>query len=85
MMIYWFAINLLALCLMYIDKQKARRKSYRISERTLWLVAFLGGALGATVGMKWFRHKTKHPQFKMGLPILAILEAGLIWFFFFQS
>lgn len=63
---------------MYSDKKKARNHQYRISERTLWLIAIFGGALGSTLGMKWFRHKTKHTSFKWGLPALTILELGIV-------
>ncbi|MCM3767237.1 DUF1294 domain-containing protein [Neobacillus niacini] len=60
--------------LMGVDKSRARKHQYRIQEKTLWLVAILGGAVGATAGMKFFRHKTKHLQFKIGFPLLAIIE-----------
>ena len=56
------------------DKKRARKHQYRISERTLWLVAFFGGAIGTTAGMQVYRHKTKHTSFKFGFPILAIIE-----------
>lgn len=66
---------------MFIDKQRAKEKRYRIREKTLWMVAILGGAMGEAIAMKWFRHKTKHLSFKWGLPSLAVLELGLIvWF-----
>ena len=56
------------------DKKRAKRHQYRISERTLWLVAIFGGAIGTTAGMQVYRHKTKHTSFKFGFPILAIIE-----------
>lgn len=59
---------------MKIDKQRAIRKQYRIRENTLWLTALLGGAIGTTIGMNVFRHKTKHLSFKFGFPILAVLD-----------
>jgi len=79
---YILVINGISLSLMYIDKRKARRKEYRISERTLWTVSFIGGALGAFAGMKWFRHKTKHNQFKWGLPALSIAELAVFVYLF---
>lgn len=78
MPIYLFAINLFAFLLMGRDKKKAVQHKYRISERTLWTVAFLFGAPGMFIGMQMFRHKTKHSSFKYGLPILSILEIGLV-------
>ncbi|UTI44733.1 DUF1294 domain-containing protein [Niallia sp. RD1] len=63
---------------MMIDKKRAIKHQYRISERTLWITAILFGALGLFIGMKNFRHKTKHALFKYGLPILSVLELGIV-------
>jgi uncharacterized membrane protein YsdA (DUF1294 family) len=70
-------MNLAGFFIMGMDKKRAKNNHYRISEKTLLNVAFLGGAIGATAGMKHFRHKTKHAQFKYGLPLLAIIEIGI--------
>ncbi|MEH7116563.1 DUF1294 domain-containing protein [Neobacillus vireti] len=67
-------MNLVGLLIMGEDKKRAKKNQYRISERTLWLVAIFGGAIGTTAGMQAFRHKTKHTSFKLGFPLLAILE-----------
>lgn len=75
---FYLVMNLAGFYLMKIDKRRAKMNRYRISENTLWLVAVLFGAVGMTFGMQIFRHKTKHLQFKMGLPILALIEIGLI-------
>ncbi|MDF2038858.1 DUF1294 domain-containing protein [Cytobacillus oceanisediminis] len=74
----YLIMNVAGFYLMKLDKEKAKRNQYRISEKSLWITAFLSGAAGMTLGMKTFRHKTKHVQFKWGLPILAMLEAGLL-------
>ena len=71
------AINIVAFSLMGVDKNRAKKHQYRIRERTLWLAALFGGAVGAAVGMYFFRHKTKHLQFKIGFPILAIIDVIL--------
>ncbi|MEH6941561.1 DUF1294 domain-containing protein [Bacillus sp. JJ722] len=76
---YFCVINILGLTIMGIDKRKARQGKYRISEATLWGVAIIGGAVGAAIGMFLFRHKTKHMNFKIGLPILALLDLLLIF------
>jgi len=65
---------------MGIDKRKAKKGQWRISEKTIWILAFLGGACGGLVGMYIFRHKTKHPLFVYGLPILALLHFFTIFF-----
>jgi uncharacterized membrane protein YsdA (DUF1294 family) len=74
---YIVIINLIGLCVMYIDKEKAKHGQYRIPEITLWRVAFLGGAIGTTIGMKVFRHKTRHASFKLGFPTIAVIETIL--------
>lgn len=78
------AINLIAFAFMGLDKWKAQRGAWRISEKTLFLAALLGGALGGTVGMHLFHHKTRHWYFRFGFPFLLILQllaAGwLLWF-----
>lgn len=74
-------MNVVGLAIMRIDKTRAKRHQYRISEKTLWLVAIFGGAIGATAGMQLFRHKTKHTSFKFGFPLLAIIQIILLYLF----
>lgn len=74
-------INILAFSLMGIDKRRARRHLWRIPEKTLFLVVLLGGGIGGTLGMFFFRHKTKHWYFRLGFPAISILEyAALVYF-----
>lgn len=77
-LLYIMGMSIFSMLLMYIDKTRARKNQYRISERTLWLFAVIGGAIGATIGMNMFRHKTKHTAFKIGLPILSVIQIVLI-------
>lgn len=60
--------------MMGIDKTLAKRGAWRIPERTLFLIAVLGGALGGIIGMYFFRHKTRHASFKAGFPVLLIVN-----------
>lgn len=76
---YGIAMNLLAFFMMGLDKYKAKRRRFRIAERTLWLLSFAGGAIGAAVGMHVFRHKTRHRVFRYGLPLLAAAEVFFYW------
>jgi len=76
--IYLLTINVIAFAAYGIDKWKARHGKWRISEMTLILLAFIGGALGALLGMKVFRHKTQHWKFKILVPLALLLWiAGL--------
>ena len=75
-LIYLIIVNALSFLLMLIDKQKARKKKWRIPEATLLTVAAIGGSLGTLLGMYLFRHKTKHPKFTVTVPLLLILHVG---------
>ena len=73
---YLFAINLAAFLAFGADKRRAKRRQWRVPEKTLLLLALLGGSLGAVCGMCVFHHKTKHWYFRYGLP--AILFAHIV-------
>jgi uncharacterized membrane protein YsdA (DUF1294 family) len=75
-------INLYGIFLMGFDKSKAKKRQYRISERTLWIVAICGGAVGTTIGMNVFRHKTKHKAFQIGMPFLVGLQLVVLFLLF---
>lgn len=79
--IYITIINLIGFSLMYMDKQRAIRQKYRISEGTLWFIALIGGSVGSTLAMNTFRHKTQHFQFKYGLPTLIIIHLAIAIYF----
>ena len=76
---YLIIMNLAAVFLYGLDKKRARGHDWRISEKTLFLTAVLGGAFGALVAMYTFRHKTRHWYFRLGIPLLAAGWAVLIW------
>jgi uncharacterized membrane protein YsdA (DUF1294 family) len=67
-------MNFIGLHTMKADKQRAIKHQYRIPEKTLWLVALFGGAIGTLMGMQMYRHKTKHLSFMIGFPLLAVIE-----------
>ena len=72
--IYLILINVLGFIIFYIDKRRARNKEWRVTESFLFGVAILGGALGSTLGMKTFHHKTKKKRFTIGLPLIFIFN-----------
>lgn len=77
---YLLFINCFAFLLYGIDKSKAKHRRWRIPERTLILVAALGGSVGALLGMRLFHHKTKHLKFTIGVPLILILQIALFLF-----
>lgn len=72
--LYLFIINAAGFLLMLIDKQKARKKKWRVPEAALMAIAGLGGSVGSLLGMYAFRHKTRHPKFYLGIPVILILQ-----------
>jgi len=77
---YIIIVNLAAFSAMGIDKRAARRRSRRISEKRLFLFPLLGGGLGGTAGMFFFRHKTRHWYFRLGFPaLLAVQALAALW------
>ena len=78
------AINVSAFYIMYSDKKRARRGDWRISERTIFVLAVLGGSPGVLLGMKAFRHKTLHKRFSVGIPAIMILQLLSIIFLIYR-
>ena len=76
--VYIIILNILGYLIMYIDKRRAKKQQWRISEQTIFLITFLGGGIGTTLGMYTFRHKTKKIKFIIGLPLITIIEIVVI-------
>lgn len=72
--IYLVVINFISFILMGLDKKRAIRHQWRIAEKTLFMSAIIGGSIGSIVGMKFFRHKTKHKSFVIGMPIILLIQ-----------
>ena len=83
--IYLVLINLIGLFMMYLDKKKAEYGRWRIPEKSLIIVAILGGSVGCILGMKLFRHKTQKIKFLLGYPTILISELILIIYFLFKN
>lgn len=81
-------MNVVTLVVYGIDKLKAIRQWSRVSESTLLLLAVFGGSLGALLGMTLFRHKTQHKKFFIGVPIIILLQMGLVgwllWSYYYR-
>ena len=76
--LYFIVINLLTFLLYGLDKYKAIRQEWRIPERALLLMAFVGGAFGAFSAMRIFRHKTRKGRFKLMIPLFCLLWGYVI-------
>lgn len=77
LLIYLAVINTVTFLLYGIDKLKAKKNAWRIKESTLLIFALIGGSLGALAGMYAFHHKTKHLKFKLGVPLILILQVAI--------
>lgn len=72
--IYFIVINIITFLAMWIDKKKAQKGKWRISENALLVLVLLGGGIGGIAGMYTFRHKTKKMKFVIGFPVILISE-----------
>lgn len=77
-LVYIISINIIAMASMYLDKQRAIKRLWRIPEKVLFLYVILGGGVGGCLGMFIFRHKTKHWYFRVFFPLITIVEWVII-------
>ncbi|MDY2597754.1 MAG: DUF1294 domain-containing protein [Eubacteriales bacterium] len=80
LLIIYAVMSVIGFALMGIDKSRAINHKWRIKEATLFLIAFLGGGIGSTLGMFFFRHKTKHWYFRLFFPLFAAAQTALLFF-----
>lgn len=72
--VYLAAANLAGFAIMGIDKRRAVRRAWRVSEASLFFTALIGGSLGSVIGMYTFRHKTRHWYFVVGMPVIFVIQ-----------
>ena len=86
LLFYLVTINAAGFLIMLADKEKAKKRLWRIPEATLLTVAALGGSIGCLAGMKVFHHKTRKPKFYIGIPVILALQLilGVIVFLSIQ-
>ena len=75
---YLLAINAVTFTIYGIDKYKAKKAKWRISEATLLMMAVFGGSIGAWFGMRVWHHKTMHKKFKYGIPTIMFIQIVLM-------
>ena len=80
-LLYLLIVNAVSFLLMLVDKQKAKKKLWRIPESTLLLSAAIGGSIGSLAGMYTFRHKTKYLKFTLGVPVILVLQMAAVFLF----
>jgi uncharacterized membrane protein YsdA (DUF1294 family) len=91
MLTYLILVNMLAFLTMWWDKRRAKKDEWRVSEATLLIMSFIGGAIGILIGMFRFRHKTRKRSFQvitvLGLIVSIIIYwfewRAILWFLFF--
>ncbi|MCF0113855.1 MAG: DUF1294 domain-containing protein [Erysipelotrichaceae bacterium] len=83
--IYYVSINILTYLIYFLDKYKAVKQYYRTPERTLIILAFLGGALGAYLSMHIHHHKTLKWKFRILVPIAILLHLVILIYLFMQN
>ena len=81
-LIYLCVVNFVGFLIMGNDKKRAKKGLYRVPEKVLFLVALIGGCFGTTVGMNYYRHKTKHWYFFMGMPLISIVWGYCLFRYF---
>ena len=75
---YLLFINIITFMMYGIDKLKAKKGKWRISEATLLMMAIVGGSIGAWAGMRIWHHKTMHKKFQYGIPTIIIMQIDLV-------
>ena len=80
-LLVWLAgVNVVTFILYGVDKSRAKKGRWRIPEKTLLLLPLLGGSVGGILGMAAFHHKTRHWYFRIGLPVMFLLQtAGAVY------
>lgn len=76
--------NFIVFCMYGVDKRRSIKNKWRISEKTLIVVSFLFGAIGAICGTKVFRHKTQKAKFRILLPTALVVNIIVVWFIIYQ-
>ena len=74
---YLALVNVIAFTTFGADKRRAKKDRWRVPEKTLFLLALIGGSLGALLGMHVFHHKTKHWYFRVFIPLILLIQVAV--------
>lgn len=78
LIVYVATVNAVAFVVYGVDKYKAQKAKWRIRESTLLLLAVIGGSAGVWLGMKIWRHKTRHATFRYGVPAILLIQLASV-------
>ena len=76
--LYLIVLNLVGFFIMLVDKKRAIKNQWRISEKALIVISIIGGSIGMLAGMSTFRHKTKHKKFTIGIPVILVIQVAIL-------
>lgn len=76
--LYLIVLNLVGFFIMLVDKKRAIKNQWRISEKALIGISIIGGSIGMLAGMSTFRHKTKHKKFTIGIPVILVIQVAIL-------
>ena len=77
--VYLIVLNIIGFAIMGIDKWKAKKRTFRVPEATLFIISIIGGSMGSILGMYVFHHKTRHWYFVYGMPFILLLQLAIIY------
>ena len=80
--LYIIVMSFITFIIFGVDKKRARRHEWRISEKVLFALAIIGGSIGAIIGMIAFHHKTKKWYFRIGMPVILAVQIAAVWALF---
>ena len=83
-LLYLIIISSISVAITILDKIAARRRAMRVPEAVLFLLAALGGSLSMYITMFIIRHKTQHPKFRYGIPVIMVLQIAALMFAVWQ-
>lgn len=83
--VYLLLINIYTFYLIYLDKQRAKHRKWRVPERKFFILSILGGSIGTLMSMKLYRHKTKHWYFKYGIPLIIVIQMIAAYYIIFGN
>ena len=80
LLIYLAVVNILTIIVFGVDKMNAKSNRQRVRIVTLLGLTFIGGSVGALIGMYGFHHKTKKAYFTVGVPLILLMQVVVLFY-----